>query len=412
MRTHNVTSLLERLQRKQRQQGLMLAKVERTAARLDRRRARLDALERSIASLEDRLAGPGQARPASHARVRGMRHARLIYNPTSGREADQQATRLSHIVVGLRRHGIATIIELKTAGRAARTIARDAVREDAALVIVAAGDGTITDVASPLVGTTTVLGIVPTGTMNNIARSLGIPLDIEGACALIGMGTARHIDVGRVRGDAGESPEYFLEGTGSGLATLGALAGEAFEKRRWRILPHAVQRFFGTRLAPVKVEIDGTTFETSTHLVTVCNAPLLGNNLLAAPGAKMDDGLLDVSLYDGMEETALAAHILSASRHENDGNPIHRARHVRITTAPAAPADRVPAAEALPEVIEIDAVPAALAIIVGNGIGLSIPVGSAPAAPPYALAPPAPNGSNGTNGWNHHEQNHPSNTQA
>jgi hypothetical protein len=61
--------------------------------------------------------------------------------------------------------------------------------------------------------------------MNNLARSLGVPLDIEDACALIGMGTVRHIDAGRVISNRQARVEYFLEGAGVGLSALAAYAG-------------------------------------------------------------------------------------------------------------------------------------------------------------------------------------------
>ena len=60
------------------------------------------------------------------------------------------------------------------------------------------------------------------------------------------------------------------------------------------------------------VEMDGTVVEASTRTVTVSNAPLMGNNMLAAPGAKMDDGFLDVQIYDRMGDAALVKHFLGA----------------------------------------------------------------------------------------------------
>jgi diacylglycerol kinase family enzyme len=119
----------------------------------------------------------------------------------------------------------------------------------------------------------------------------------------------------------------------------------------------------------------------------------MGNNMLAAPGAKMDDGFLDVSIYDHMGEGALVKHFLAASANKPDALAVYRARHVRITTETAVLAreDTDPVSERT--VVEIDVVPAALAIIVGNGIGLTIPVEAAPAAPTFAPAPPSTNGS-------------------
>jgi diacylglycerol kinase (ATP) len=388
-----MTTQLKTLKRQQRKHASMLTKVEKASTRLDRRKAKLHILESAIAELERRLADPRSRRSATGEVGQGVRRAVLIFNPASGRDESNNATRLSQIVRSLRAHGIEATIGLKTSGKAARTLASDAVRDKCPLVIVAAGDGTIGDVASQLVGTSTVLGLVPIGTMNNVARSLGIPLDIDDACGLIAMGTTRHIDLGRVHTNLSAHDEYFLECAGVGLSAIGAMAGQEFEKRRWRGLPRALKRFFQAKLGKMRIELDGTVIEASTRIVTVCNAPLMGNNMLAAPEAKMDDGYLDVSVYDGMGDAALVSHFMAASSHTPDGLKIYRARRMRITSQEEVLANVDMNISSERSVVEIEVVPAALTMIVGNGIGLTIPVASAPAAPTYATDPESSNGS-------------------
>ena len=392
MREPAMPTLLKTLERKQRKHVELLAKVEKAAARLDRRKLKLTALESAIADLEGRVAGPRKRRGAKGEAVQVIRRAQLIFNPASGRDEEDNAMRLSRIVSSLRAHGIEAAIGLKTSGKAARALARDAARNGLPLVIVAAGDGTIGDIASELIGTSTVLGIVPIGTMNNVARSLGVPLEIDDACALIGMGTTRHIDVGRVHTNLAPRDEYFLECAGVGLSAIGALAGQAFEKRHWGALPKALRRFFEARLGTVKIELDGTVIEASTRIVTVSNAPLMGNNMLTAPEAKMDDGYLDVSVYDGMGDAALVKHFLAASSNTPDDLRVYRARRVCITTEAAVLANSDMKIAPERSVVEIEVVPAAISVIVGNGIGLTIPVESAPSAPTFAHDPPGDNG--------------------
>ena len=384
--------LVRSLKHRQRDHITLLAKVEKSAARLARRKEKLMTLETAIADLERRLAEPRRPRQEGEEAGPGTRRAQLIFNPASGPAGRNNDDRLMEIVSGLRTHGVEAAIGLKTSGKAARVLARDAVRKGLPLVVVAAGDGTILDVASQLVGTTTAMGIVPIGTMNNIARSLGVPLEIEGACALIGMGTTRHIDMGRVHAAGDARDAYFLECAGVGLAAIGNMAGQAFEKRHWRALPRGLRRFFEARPGTMRIELDDTTIDASTRVVTVSNAPLMGNNLLAAPEAKMDDGYLDVSVYDGMGDSALLGHFLAASSHTPDGLKSYRARRIRITSGhmarPGSDTDAAPGQD----IIEIDVIPAALSVIVGNGIGLTVPVGSAPSAPTYAPPPPVSNG--------------------
>jgi diacylglycerol kinase family enzyme len=100
--------------------------------------------------------------------------------------------------------------------------------------------------------------------MNNLARSLGVPLDIQQACALIGMGTTRHIDVGRVFSNDQPQIEYFLEGAGVGLSALAALAGQSIEKRRWHLVPDALRRFFAAKPGLLRVALDDEVVEVSS----------------------------------------------------------------------------------------------------------------------------------------------------
>lgn len=382
------SELLEGLHRKQGKQRMLLAKLEKAAARLERRKDKLRALEATLADLERRTAEPRREHLAQHVHDGSAIRAPLIFNPTSGPDHGHNAERLAQIVTSLRTHGIEPQVDLKTSGSVARELARDAVQSGHPLLIVAAGDGTIADVASQLVGTPTALGIIPIGTMNNIARSLGVPVELDDACALIGMGTIRHIDVGRVISNGGTQAEYFVESAGVGLSAIAAMTGQDIEKHRWHLVPHGLRRLFESKPGTITVEMDGIRIEAATRLVTVANAPLMGNHLLAAPGAKMDDGLLDVHVYDGMSEAGLAKHFMTAASGKAEDLRVYRVRHVRITAEEAIPANSGTHITGPRHVIEIEVVPRALSVIAGNGIGLSLPVESAPPAPPFAADPP------------------------
>jgi len=388
-RKRSQSELYDSLMRKQRKHEAMVRKVEKANDRLERRRAKLVAMETRIADLENELSVPRKSKLGKRASSDGeLKRARLIFNPSSGRDAEDNAARLAKLVNNLRAHGIEAKVGLKTSGAAARDLARKAVKSGDPLVIVAGGDGTIGDVAAELIGKDIVLGIVPTGTMNNVARSLGVPLDIEGACALIGMGTTRHIDMGRVTTSAGTDAEYFLECAGVGLSAIVAAGGQAFVKRRWNLVPRALRKFFEAKAGKIIVELDDTVVEATTRIITVSNAPLMGNKMLAVPGGKMDDGFLDVQVYDGMDMAALAKHFKAASSDSPDDLKTYRASKVRIKSAEPIPANADMNIAPAENVIEMEVIPKALSVIVGNGIALTTPVESAPDAPPFAEDPP------------------------
>jgi len=388
-RKRSQSELYDSLVRKQRKHEAMVRKVEKANDRLERRKARLVAMETRIADLENELSAPRKSKLGKRASSDGeLKPARLIFNPSSGRDAEDNAARLAKLVSNLRAHGIEAKVGLKTSGAAARDLARKAIKSGDPLVIVAGGDGTIGDVAAELIGKDIVLGIVPTGTMNNVARSLGVPLDIEGACALIGMGTTRHIDMGRITTSAGTDAEYFLECAGVGLSAIVAAGGQAFVKRRWNLVPRALRKFFEAKPGKIIVELDDTVVEATTRIITVSNAPLMGNKMLAVPGGKMDDGLLDVQVYDGMDMAALAKHFKAASSDSPEDLKTYRASKVRIKSAEPIPANADMNIAPAENVIEMEVIPKALSVIVGNGIALTTPVESAPDAPPFAEDPP------------------------
>jgi diacylglycerol kinase family enzyme len=108
---------------------------------------------------------------------------------------------------------------------------------------------------------------------------------------------------------------------------------------------------------------------------------------MIAPDAKMDDGYLDVGIYDEMNKTDLLQHFMAASNGQRVDNPkvkFIRARRVRLSSNQELEAnsdkDLIPAKR----VLEIEIVPQALSMIVGKGVGLGLPVEAVPAVPPLS----------------------------
>ncbi len=388
----------KRLEDKRGKHIKLLKKVEKAQAKFERRAGKLRKLEARIAELEAQYYRPeveqlGQA----DAGDKNLRHARLIFNPKSG-DSKGGAKLIARLVAKLRGYGIVADLGVKTSGKAARELAKEAVANGESMVIVAGGDGTIEDVASQLVGTQVALGIIPIGTMNNLARSLGVPLDQDDACALLGLGVTRGIDLGRVIGTVDKDDEYFMETSGSGLGAIVLPAGQALEKGRWDRLPKALKELIDHAPRAVSVTLDNKqVLHASTQLITVSNAPLMGDNLLVAPDAKMDDGMLDVAIYEGMNKAELLRHFLSirdGKRAEDPKVRFYRTSHVRIESGEPlqAHSDKEPLEPQ--DVIEFEVVSKGLTMVVGQGVALTLPVQVVPSVPPLA-GPQAASGSNG-----------------
>lgn len=384
----NEKKIGRKLKETQKEHAKALKKLEKTRTKLDGRGKKLRVLEAKLAELEGTLHETSSQGPDGNgASAISLRPARLIVNPKSGCIRDGTHP-VSDLVERLRSHGIEAQVTLKTSGKVVRESARDAVKRGEKLVIVAGGDGTIEKVAAQLVGSETTLGVLPVGTMNNLARSLGVPLDVEDACALIGMGTARKIDVGCVNVKAKKHVKYFLETAGLGLGAIAFPMGQDVKKGLWGGLPEALRKIVAFKPSPITVELDdGQVIQANSQVVTVSNAPLTGMNFLIAPEAKMDDGWLDVAIYDELGKTDLLAYLWAARNGQRPDNPKvkrYRSRYVHIVPNDVTPvvSDKDP----LPERGELDiqVLSQALSVIVGKGIGLSFPVDVAPSVPPLS----------------------------
>jgi len=133
----------------------------------------------------------------------------IIINLNSGATEKEEARRLLADVFAA--SGIEARISLADTGAEVVALARRAALSDAQTIVAGGGDGTISAVASALIGTNKALGVLPLGTLNHFARDLGIPLKLEAAARTIVAGHAIRIDVGEV------NERIFLNNSSLGL---------------------------------------------------------------------------------------------------------------------------------------------------------------------------------------------------
>jgi YegS/Rv2252/BmrU family lipid kinase len=135
------------------------------------------------------------------------------------------------------------------------------------------------------------LGILPLGTANNLARTLGIPAKLDEACAVIAAGHTRRIDVGRVNDRA------FLTTASMGLSVriTGELTGDA--KKRWGPFAYVVTALRSLRNPPdlhAEITYEGKVLAGKAVQIVVGNGRYYGSGLAVAEDAQIDDGRLDV----------------------------------------------------------------------------------------------------------------------
>lgn len=200
------------------------------------------------------------------------------------------------------------------------------------VVVVAGGDGTIGRVAKRLAGTEVPMAIVPAGTANNLARSLGVGVEAATAVAALADAVERHIDLGVVKCNLGR--EYFVEGLGVGLfaRVLGEKA-DAKDKKLRKAIGLIADEAEEYEARHVDLEVDGRDVSGKYVMAAVMNARSLGPALGLAPDARCDDGEFDVVLVRPEAQRALVAHLHRAAEAGDIALPAFetvRAKHVRL----------------------------------------------------------------------------------
>jgi diacylglycerol kinase (ATP) len=209
----------------------------------------------------------------------------------------------------------------------ARAHARQAVRDRRSIVAVAGGDGTIESVLPELVGTNTALGILPTGSMMNVGRSLGITRDLDQAADVLQAGRVVRMDVARA------NRRYFLEFAGVGLG--GAILLRHQRTGENTPLAAAVGRWLmlALRFRPhrIRLKTDHGEFETRALLTLVSNSPYWGPGVAIAPDALVDDGLLDVTIFTAANFAEVARDVVTLLRGRQPSTGVTRFSTTRLT---------------------------------------------------------------------------------
>lgn len=220
------------------------------------------------------------------------RIAYLIFNPAAGQGSVQD---LNFIVQMLQPH-FHLIVQETQPEQPIVELVNEAIAQQADIVIASGGDGTVSEVAGALIGTNIPLGVIPRGTANAFAASLGLPrvLPLRNACQVILQGNTRQVDAAYCNG----LPMILLAGIGYEAETIDLASREM--KDQWGVLAYLMAGFQamdrGT-LFDTEIEIDGETYTLQANAITIANAAPATSVLAQGAGEViLDDGLLDVTI--------------------------------------------------------------------------------------------------------------------
>ncbi|HEX9373702.1 MAG TPA: diacylglycerol kinase family protein [Roseiflexaceae bacterium] len=245
-------------------------------------------------------------------------------------------------------------------------IVRAAVDRGANVVGAAGGDGTVSEVAEALVGAAIPLGILPVGTANVFARELALPLDLEGACALLASPHATaSVDAMKV-GD-----KYYILQIGIGIDSLMIRDTNRAAKRRFgraAYLWTAFTRLVGFQPERFTIAVDGARTRPRALQVLIANGGVLGMPPFRwGPHIRPDDGRIDVcvvSARTALDYFGLLWHTLTGQQ-RRDRNVRYLAARQSIAIGADKPLPVQADGEIIGETpIQIQVVPSAVQIIV------------------------------------------------
>ncbi|MBO9131251.1 diacylglycerol kinase [Bacillus sp. 165] len=247
-----------------------------------------------------------------------MKRARIIYNPTSGRELFKK--HLPETLVKLERAGYETSCHATTGAGDATAAAMAAAERKFDVVIAAGGDGTLNEVINGLVNQPyrPQFGIIPVGTTNDFARAIGIQRSIDEAVDVICRGKTVPLDIGRANN------KYFINIAGGGRIT--ELTYEVPSKLK-TVLGQLAYYLKGIEMLPslhptyVEMEYDGKELKEEIMMFLITNTTSVGGFEKVAPYASINDGLFDLLVLKKGSVADLIKAASQALRGEHINNP-------------------------------------------------------------------------------------------
>jgi diacylglycerol kinase (ATP) len=237
----------------------------------------------------------------------------IIHNPSSG--VSSQRAALAAAMDCLREIGWTVSASETANGGDATRLAREAADKGTDVAFAVGGDGTVNEVLNGILGSETALAVLPLGTANVWALEMGLPLDnLARAAQSQANALPRTMDVGIAEG-AGFAPRAFLLWCGAGLdaSVIRQVEHDRFNKRRFGklfFIALGIREALQYRGRRIAVSVDGKTFKRRALQALTSNAQLYGALVRIPPDARVDDGMLDVTILHGDNALHTAWHFL------------------------------------------------------------------------------------------------------
>ncbi|RKR81232.1 YegS/Rv2252/BmrU family lipid kinase [Mucilaginibacter gracilis] len=196
------------------------------------------------------------------------------------------------------------------------------------IIVAVGGDGTVNETASAIAGSNTVLGILPFGSGNGLARFLKIPMDPVSAIKTLNIGRTETIDAGKINN------QWFFNMAGMGFD---AHISEVFSHGKTRgfraYFKSSVQEISNYKAQNYRITIDGKDYDREAFMLSFANSSQYGNNAHVSPKASLHDGLIDVCIikpFPVYRLPEMGLRMLTKTSESSKFVEIIRGRHIKV----------------------------------------------------------------------------------
>ena len=250
----------------------------------------------------------------------------FIVNPISGTKSKEALASLVDQHIDPKLYDC-RIIKTEYAGHASE-IARQCIAEGIDICVAVGGDGTVNEVARSLAHSNTALGIVPCGSGNGLARHLCLPMNMKGALEIINQGKTDQFDFGTIN----DHPFFCTCGMGFD-AFVSLKFAEAGKRGLLTYVENVLKEGLTYQPDTYTVEDESGVHQYKAFLIACANAAQYGNNAYIAPGASMQDGVMDVIVmepFNVIEAPKLAMDLFAKTLGSNSHIKTFQARKIHI----------------------------------------------------------------------------------
>ena len=232
------------------------------------------------------------------------------------------------------------------------------------IIVAVGGDGTVNETASAIAGTNKVLGIIPYGSGNGLARFLKLPMSAIEAIKALNTGLVKSIDSAQVNG------KWFFNMAGMGFD---AHISEVFSRTKRRgfqsYFKSSIQEISKYKAQQYHLEIDGREYDRTAFMLSFGNSSQYGNNAHVSPRASLHDGLIDICIIKPFPPYRLLEMGIRMLTKTSEGSrfvEIIRGRHIKVGRTGPGPVHLDGEPSIIGANAEIEVIPNSLKVIVGH----------------------------------------------